>query len=1077
VYCHHLLYDERWENFHSIIMDLIAKKYRVLKSLGQGAMGEVFLVLPPRGDPVALKLLKTLDGQASHQAVDQFENEFKVLKKLAHPNIGRIFDYGFDEDLKKVFFTLPWLKGTDIFNATKNLDFEHCEELFVQTLRALNTLHQKNIYHCDLKPGNIFIENNQALIIDFGLAGYWGDSIVGTPTYLAPEIYRGAHHNVLSDLYAAGVIFYNCLTRTQPFSGKNLQEVYDRHRSFTPPAVAEINPRVPKYFSDIIATLLNKKPEERFPSASEVIGEINAYSKKNYPLETEETLLSYLPTQSEMIGRQEVVHTAQKAINDFVSDANLHAYHVILLYGPKSVGKNMMVQKIKSDLQLAKSSVEEVLPPLADSDLNVLMSAHALILENIDSFGLSEDGKSHLKQFTDLVEQKMLSPNTTRFLLIVSAQKEDEFTKIKSLFPEEDAVFTILELLPYSKEETRDYLTSIIGQEIPKTFLEQFYRNTEGLPGVAIQLIQSMIEKGLLFDKLGRWNEDLLTNLDKTFEVLEISESFEQQFEKMYATLNPDEENIVNWLSLCPHGLTFLQLQSLTGANDLETVLAPLLAHKIIREEHRTYSFYRSVFQNFIRHNLPDSEIKKRHTVLAHPKTGLEKRWALYHLSYGQVPSLRLKATEKLAQWLTQNGEREEALKMYQRLIVEFPERPIQERLEWHIEASSLLIWLDRFEVANNTLSAIETEIQNTKPKIDFERFLVLLEKKGMALLHQEKIDIAKVYFTTGLKHAGKSEKYKMNQLRFENNLAEIELILGHRQNAINIFMKTREAAKSLSPEDLQKITNNDLGHVYLQQGQTEKAIPLLREDARIFSTLKNLEPLARPLYSLAESYRLLHQEDKAIRAFEECIKICKSGQIFHLLLRAYNGLGNILLAKEKYNDALKNYQRATEIAVRLNHPISKAALLYNQGYIYRMQNNTALATRRFLIAKQVIENKNANLLAYEENMLSRCYNELAIIASQEKNNIKALGYQLERMKLVSDSETLRDERFMVKLDLAHLYKENRLKTQFDNEIKELQAMSLNDEERAKIDELIKEWENIQNHTEQESTGRVSITA
>src|SRR3989338_4982426 len=138
-------------------MELIAKKYRVLKTLGHGAMGDVFLVLPPRGDPVALKLLKTMESKEDSNALSQFENEFKVLKKLAHHNIGRIYDYGYDEESAKVFFTLPWLKGTDIYQYTKNFTFEECEALFVQTLRAINYLHQKGIFHCDLKPGNIYI--------------------------------------------------------------------------------------------------------------------------------------------------------------------------------------------------------------------------------------------------------------------------------------------------------------------------------------------------------------------------------------------------------------------------------------------------------------------------------------------------------------------------------------------------------------------------------------------------------------------------------------------------------------------------------------------------------------------------------------------------------------------------------------------------------------------------------------------------------------------------------------------------------------------------------------------------------
>ena len=1057
-------------------MEFIANKYRVLKKLGQGAMGEVYLVLPPHGDPVAIKLLKSLDADENTQAIRQFENEFKVLKRLSHPNIGRIYDYGYDEQLGKVFFTLPWLKGQDIYDVTKEIDYEACEEYLVQTLRALNYLHQKNLIHCDLKPGNIYIEDDQVIIIDFGLAGYWGKNIVGTPTYLAPEIFHGKHHTIASDLYAVGVIFYNCLTRSQPFSGKDLQEVYDRHRCFTPPSISELNPKTPKYINDIIATLLNKKPEERFPSAASVIEEIDGYSKKSYSVETEATLLSYLPTESEVTGKEEVIMDMRTGLKDFKSLHIKEPYHLILIHGQKNVGKGRLIAKIKNELQLAKISVETVSTPITDQQKEVLNNSKSIIIENLDTYFLTATEMINLKQITDLLEQKILATTTTRFLLIASSCEESKLDSITKLFPVEETKITNLYLKPYTKEETEEFLRNIIGQkEIPNKFVDQFYRNTEGLPGVALDLIQSMIANGLLFDKGGRWNADLLNNLETTFDCIEVSETLEQEFEKMYNSMSGPEEDIVNWLSLCPHPLSLNQLSNLVSYEELDKILQNLIQKNFIREKNNLYTLYQSVFQNFIQSNLPDSDVKRRHTLLAHPKTALDKTWAIYHLSLGDNEDLKRKATIKLAKIYEDEGDREKASQCYLNLIDGNKDTPIQDRLDWYIQASTLLIWLDRFKETCELINKIEIEIQKTKTSLNFESFLILLEKKGLAFLHQYQIEKAKAYFETGLKHAKKTGGFKVQELRFENNLAEIESMLGHRKESINIFHKSREEAKKLPLEVQHKITNNDLGHVYLLIEELDNAAKFLTEDIELFSKLANQGPLARAVYSYAEVLRQQQQYEPSIKAYEKCGRLCRTTNDHPLLLRVYNGLGNAYLSQQNNEEAITNYQKAIEMAVRLREMTSKAALLYNQGIIYHKSGNIALASRRFLMAKQVLESKEGERLAYDESLLSRCYNELAMLSVEDKNAMKALGFQLERMKLVTSSETLRNEKFDVKLDLAKLYLENRLQDQFKTEIKELEKAASTDEEKEIVKKLAKQWDTIQNHTTQETTGKIKM--
>lgn len=1056
---------------------MVANKYRVLKSLGQGAMGEVFLVLPPRGEPVALKLLRTLDEKAGQNAVEQFENEFKVLKRLSHPNIARIFDYGYDEAQKKVFFTMPWLKGTDIFIYTKDLPFEECEELFVQMLRALNYLHQKNLMHCDLKPGNIHVEEGHVQLIDFGLTGYFGDFIVGTPTYLAPEIYQGGRHTVASDLYALGVIIYNCLTRTQPFSGKNLQEIYDRHRTLTPPPIHELNKKVPKYFSDIVATLINKKPEERFPSAAAIIEEIDAFSKKKYAIETEQTLLSYLPTQSEMVGRKEILFDIQNALTHFLSPESQKPYHVIYIHGKKNTGKSALVSKISNDLQLAKISVERALPPFQDNDRHILKSAKAIIFENLESYQRAEEERHNLTELSTMVEQKILSPETTRFLFIVTSTQESDFDFLKRLFPNEATAATSLELLPYTKEETREFLSSIIGQkEIPQTFLDQFHTNTEGLPELATEVIQIMIAKGLLFDPSGRWNEDLLSDLVKIFDKLEVSESLEQEFERTYATLSAAEENIVNWLSLCPHGLTEDQIKKLiTTSADVSGTLQAMVDKRILRHESDTYLLYRKIFQNFVQENLPTKECKRRHTQLAQERVGLEPRWALYHLSLSHQGEISLVAAEKLAALLEKLGQRDNAVDIYHNLLKENPTAPLPRKVSWSISASTLLIWLDRFQDALALLEKIEKELHQDQIQIDFESFLLFLEKKGLALLHLQELDTACAHFKKGLEVAKHNPHHLVHQLRFENDLAEVELIRGRHEEAIAIFQRTREAARTLDPAKRNMLTNNDLGHVYLQQQEFDASLNILAEDMRFFSTIRNEEPLARALYSYAQVLQAKSDSAKAIRAYEECVRICKRGHFLPLLLRAYNGLGNLHAATHNNEGALRNYQKAIELSVRLKDITSKSALLFNQGFIYHGGKNQALATRRFLLAIQVLENKEKKM-AYDNLLLTRCYNALAVISSEEHNTMKALSYLLERVKITDELQMDAFEKFNVKYDLAETYLKIRLKEQFLHEFGDLRKLAIKKEQHDKLDLLEEEYKAIQSYGEQEDTGRIPLS-
>jgi serine/threonine protein kinase len=193
-------------------LKLIDKKYQVLKTLGEGFGGSVFLV-EKEGVKAALKQLHMRSDHACltpTEILDNFKQEFSTLKKLNHPHILRILDFGYEPKEQFYYFTTEYIEGQDIFDATRSLSYDQIEELFVQTLRALSYLHSQGIYHFDIKPQNILVGKNEqgtpfAKLIDFGLTALEKKGILaGSPGYLSPEAILDEGRDGRSDSYSLG---------------------------------------------------------------------------------------------------------------------------------------------------------------------------------------------------------------------------------------------------------------------------------------------------------------------------------------------------------------------------------------------------------------------------------------------------------------------------------------------------------------------------------------------------------------------------------------------------------------------------------------------------------------------------------------------------------------------------------------------------------------------------------------------------------------------------------------------------------------------------------------------------------
>ena len=156
-------------------MSCYANRYESLKSLGAGSAGTVLHVKDIQtGQEYALKTLSSCDISVTD--LESFQSEFDVLRNLNHPNICQVYDAGQDKKKECYYLACELVKGKDLFKATENLPLDRIEELFVQALRAFNYLHQRSVFHLDVKPQNFLVEESDGKlnlkVIDFGFANF-----------------------------------------------------------------------------------------------------------------------------------------------------------------------------------------------------------------------------------------------------------------------------------------------------------------------------------------------------------------------------------------------------------------------------------------------------------------------------------------------------------------------------------------------------------------------------------------------------------------------------------------------------------------------------------------------------------------------------------------------------------------------------------------------------------------------------------------------------------------------------------------------------------------------------------------
>lgn len=266
--------------------------YRILEELGEGAMGKVYLAQQVQlGRTVAIKVIQQSE-RASPDDIERFRREATAMAQLKHPNIVQVYERG--EHAGIHFIAMEYVEGGSLEKKLKERpkgkplvpsEINDAVSLMKSLALAVDSAHQQDVIHRDLKPGNILLtKKGEPKIADFGLAKRLNmpemtqrGELLGTPYYMAPEQAEGNIGAIgpATDVHALGAIFYQLLTGQVPFPGKKVAEVLEKVRHDTPAPPRKIQPSIPEKIERIALKCLEKTPSGRYASAADLAKELD----------------------------------------------------------------------------------------------------------------------------------------------------------------------------------------------------------------------------------------------------------------------------------------------------------------------------------------------------------------------------------------------------------------------------------------------------------------------------------------------------------------------------------------------------------------------------------------------------------------------------------------------------------------------------------------------------------------------------------------------------------------------------------------------------------------------------------
>ena len=263
-------------------------RYEIKEIIGVGGMAVVYKAYDNQENrTVAVKILKE-EFISNEEFVRRFKNESKAIAMLSHPNIVKVYDVSFGDLIQ--YIVMEYIDGITLKEYIEHegsLRWKDAVHFTIQILKGLQHAHDKGIVHRDVKPQNIMVLPDGTIkVTDFGIARFARseqrtitDKAIGSVHYISPEQARGERTDEKTDIYSVGVILYEMLTGPLPFQAENAVSVAIMQLQREPQLPTEINGSIPLGLEQITMHAMQKNPERRYQSASEMLCDLGAFRK------------------------------------------------------------------------------------------------------------------------------------------------------------------------------------------------------------------------------------------------------------------------------------------------------------------------------------------------------------------------------------------------------------------------------------------------------------------------------------------------------------------------------------------------------------------------------------------------------------------------------------------------------------------------------------------------------------------------------------------------------------------------------------------------------------------------------